>query len=58
MLCRIEDCHHQSFARGWCIMHYNRWWRTGHPLGRRHRKVDGVMLSEPGAIEKEMYDAD
>jgi hypothetical protein len=29
--CTIEGCEKPHMARGWCAMHYLRWWRTGDP---------------------------
>lgn len=37
-LCSIEDCERTSYCRGWCKPHYQRWQRTGNPLGREARK--------------------
>lgn len=31
-LCEISQCEKRRFARGWCQMHYTRWYRFGHPL--------------------------
>lgn len=27
--CSIEDCEEDAHARGWCMLHYSRWRRTG-----------------------------
>ena len=32
-ICVIEDCPEPERTYGWCIYHYQRWWRTGDPLG-------------------------
>ncbi len=29
--CSIDGCEKSHEARGWCKMHYNRWWRHGDP---------------------------
>ncbi len=29
MICIIEGCERLLRARGWCITHYTRWWKTG-----------------------------
>lgn len=31
--CSIEECGSQHYAKGWCRSHYQRWWRSGDPLG-------------------------
>lgn len=28
-LCSVEGCSKPVKARGWCAMHYDRWWKTG-----------------------------
>ena len=30
-VCLIEGCGKKYSARGWCRLHYNRWWRDGTP---------------------------
>ena len=30
--CSVDDCARPSLTRGWCKMHYLRWWRNGDPL--------------------------
>lgn len=30
--CSIENCERPSYCRGWCTLHYNRWYRTGDPM--------------------------
>jgi len=32
-ICSIPDCGKRVEARGWCVAHYNRWFRHGDPLG-------------------------
>lgn len=46
--CSIEGCEKPLFGRGWCNMHYRRWWKHGSPFvtlrERRHEggcQVDG-----------------
>lgn len=31
--CDEDDCTRPHYARGWCPLHYKRWYRTGSPLG-------------------------
>lgn len=31
--CSVADCDRPAWNRGWCRMHYARFWRTGSPLG-------------------------
>src|SRR5262252_694293 len=35
--CRVPDCPRPAIARGWCKHHWQRWKRTGDPLGHRPR---------------------
>lgn len=34
-VCKIEDCEKSVRSRGWCQNHYEKWRRTGHPLGTK-----------------------
>lgn len=43
--CSVDGCNQSRYCRGWCRLHYFRWWRHGDPLAY-HRKpgtcsVDG-----------------
>jgi hypothetical protein len=29
--CEVQDCQRTHYARGWCVNHYRRWQRHGHP---------------------------
>lgn len=31
VICTIEDCERERYARGWCNKHYLRWWKHGDP---------------------------
>jgi hypothetical protein len=33
--CAINDCNRKNYGRGWCESHYNRYRRTGDPVGSR-----------------------
>ncbi len=36
-MCRVEDCVTETYARGLCRKHYQRWRKTGDPLGIKPR---------------------
>lgn len=38
MICQVGDCERRPYARGWCVMHYQRWKRHGDPLLTKHRQ--------------------
>ena len=31
-MCQIDGCVKKVLGRGWCSMHYSRWYRNGNPL--------------------------
>lgn len=39
--CSVDGCTTPARTRGWCKIHYQRWYRTGDPLGIRPGKWDG-----------------
>lgn len=40
--CTIDGCEARCVGRGWCRMHYYRWKRHGHPLGKaKYRSATG-----------------
>lgn len=45
--CSIDGCENKKLARGWCRLHYDRWWRWGDPLHVEKRvrycTVDGCV---------------
>lgn len=34
ILCQVIDCGKPRHGRGFCLTHYNRWWRLGDPLAQ------------------------
>jgi hypothetical protein len=39
--CTLDRCNHTQWSRGWCRSHYERWRRTGNPLGPQHPDLPG-----------------
>lgn len=39
--CAVEGCHRPAHQRGWCNMHYSRWYRYGDPLITQRERVAG-----------------
>jgi hypothetical protein len=39
MLCSIAHCDRSRSSRGWCNLHYQRWVRTGNPIGLLGRPI-------------------
>jgi len=37
--CRIENCPNKVHAKGYCRVHYGRWWRTGKALPQQPARV-------------------
>ncbi|RWO34773.1 MAG: hypothetical protein EOS10_00270 [Mesorhizobium sp.] len=48
-ICSISDCGKSHAARGWCIVHYQRWSRHGDPLAGRK-----TMNGEPQRYYREV----
>ena len=46
-ICKITGCEEPMHARGWCTLHYNRWWRTAQP------EIDGRF--QPGVQQIPLY---
>lgn len=42
--CSISDCSEDVHSRGWCSVHYIRWWKFGDPLGRAVPMVEDPMV--------------
>lgn len=36
-MCAVETCERDDFCRGWCNMHYQRWYKYGDPLAMKQR---------------------
>jgi hypothetical protein len=36
--CVIESCDKPHLSRGWCSVHYQRWWKYGDPLFKKKRR--------------------
>ena len=36
LVCSVQSCKRPSRTRGWCTLHYKRWWRIGDPLATHH----------------------
>ncbi len=52
-ICSIKGCHRDHVARGWCSLHYRRWYNNGDPLYNywdQFPKVCGVPDCE-GRVE-------
>ena len=47
--CQEPDCTRDSYARGWCAMHYKRWLRTGSPVRGETRTSCAVAGCERDA---------
>jgi len=45
-LCKIEGCNKNHLARGWCCMHYTRWYRNGNPLTAKFEIHNGPVTWE------------
>lgn len=43
--CKIEDCERMVFGRGWCAMHWKRWYKHGDPMVVTRRKPDSEIRS-------------
>lgn len=48
--CAIEGCERRRWARGWCKLHWQRWWRKGTP------EPEGLQVKGPrGSGQKGRY---
>jgi hypothetical protein len=48
--CTIPECDRESYVRGWCVLHYNRW--------RRHGSPDTLIKLPVGSVECSVDDCD
>jgi hypothetical protein len=52
-VCSVEDCEREIQARGWCRLHYQRWYRRGDPLAVPQSKhlvlPNSLRANEAGA---------
>lgn len=47
--CRVDGCARLPVARGWCLMHYKRWWKHGDPsVVRWERRADICIIEDCG----------
>ena len=42
-VCKVDGCETKSFCREYCSMHYERWKKTGDPLGFLPKRWDGYV---------------
>lgn len=48
-VCLVEGCVRPAIGKGWCRLHYNRWYRHGDPLGGGRPKNTTAWLLENAA---------
>ena len=51
--CSVDGCEKSKNARGWCVIHYNRWKRHGDPLVKTKPKTESSCSLED--CERERY---
>lgn len=44
--CSIEGCDRDHYGKTWCNMHYQRWYKNGHPLATKVIRDDEVARAE------------
>ena len=49
--CKIENCQREHYARGWCKLHYQRFWKSGDPGTNELMKNENGM----GTTDKRGY---
>jgi len=42
--CAIEGCRKPQWARGWCAMHYRRWYKNGSPENVHHKRFSPAEI--------------
>lgn len=55
--CAVPTCSRSARVRGWCVMHYRRWLRTGDPEHRRVRQNDKMLAAIRRAKVRSAVDA-
>jgi hypothetical protein len=51
-VCAIEGCEREARTRGWCEMHYHRWYRKGDPGEAEERPRFGHRRTSAGRAKK------
>jgi hypothetical protein len=50
--CSVEDCGNLGYARGYCLKHYQRWYRHGDVNVVKRRASGRTFCTYPGCHEK------